>query len=140
MIKLREAVITWGPNEGVKVDRLGRKRCEQLPEGGKIFVDGRRSGGEEAEAVILDLFHDVVFRDRLDAKQAHEQFLKIEEYRSVISRDHATPTLHTRRMTPAHTAAYIREEIFLGDLRSVASAEILDSYRRALGLSERGPQ
>ena len=89
-MKYREALIAWNQNGEVKVGPYKNNREWSQPyrnTAGAAFVGVRELSGEATERMIFMDFHMLVVRDGIDPKQAHAEFLKIDEYRWSISPD-----------------------------------------------------
>jgi hypothetical protein len=54
---------------------------------GAVFSHWRTLSDDERFIAMMLEFHTMVVRDLIDPKAAHQEFLKIDEYRQRISRD-----------------------------------------------------
>jgi len=59
--------------------------------GGGVFSEVREAGPEEAKVFALAAFHDIVIRDKVSPKNAHNALLKIDEFRDGIAPDLTHP-------------------------------------------------
>ena len=54
---------------------------------GAVFDFWRKLSTEKRKTMVFVIFNTLVVRDGIDPKQAHEEFLKIDEYAKLISPD-----------------------------------------------------
>ena len=89
-MKYRESLIAWNRNGDVKVGPYKNNREWSQPyraTAGAAFAFVQKMTGADAERMLFIDFHTLVVRDGVDPKQAHAEFLKIDEYRWSISPD-----------------------------------------------------
>jgi hypothetical protein len=86
-MKLRDTKIAWNPRGGIQV---GSRHEHGWDEGyrrttGGVCFDIRAARGEAAKVFALAEFHAIVLRDGVRIRDAHREFLKIDEYRDAIA-------------------------------------------------------
>lgn len=100
-MKMSEALIAWTSNGECKVGRLLREGERDWTDGyemtgGAAYTRVRRMEGEAAKAQAFIEWHTLVLRDGVDPKQAHEEFLQIDEYRDGLA-DEMLPLKYFRQ-------------------------------------------
>jgi hypothetical protein len=55
--------------------------------GGAAYIEARKIRGEKAKLAALIEWHTIVVRDGIDPQVAHNEFLKIDEYRDALPPD-----------------------------------------------------
>jgi hypothetical protein len=85
-----EALIGWnvrGNTEGVPMTAKNEERMADQYQcvAGATPLFKRRPKRKTRQSFVLKRFHEVVVRDEVDYKKAHNAFLAIDEYRAAIS-------------------------------------------------------
>jgi len=89
-VKLRDALIAWNIRGGIKIgsrqeDRQTHWSAGYRMTGGSCNLDVHEARGDKAKLFALAEWQVVTFRDGVNSKDAHREFLKIDEYRAVAA-------------------------------------------------------
>jgi hypothetical protein len=71
---------------GPHPDKTGWSKIYSYSAGACFSVTQELSEHEQATQILID-FHTMVVRDGIDPQRAHQEFLKIDEYRRLITRN-----------------------------------------------------
>lgn len=100
-MKLLESMIAWTPTTGAWAEppykpgsvRIGPWPDKQRWSDAYAMTEGacdaeiRKSSPIEQSLAVFMIFNKMVIRDGIDAEVAHEEFLKLDEYRERLSPD-----------------------------------------------------
>lgn len=89
-MKWSEAMVAWNPRGDIRVgpwpDRSGWSQGLRCSEGA-CRSSNRKASKRDRQLNVLAEFHTIVVRDGVDVQQAHREFCKISDYRSIIAPD-----------------------------------------------------